>query len=430
MGRDPRPAPGLFDIITHYPHMLSAARRHQLRVIFTGPTGVEKNAVLEPLARRALREAGLPEDLSTSEARGFLQYITVEREIVDLMGSRLPGTFERYLDSFNQERQTTLWQQALDRILDRLERERPEHVFLSVHCTFYRNSRFFSPLDWNRLRAFKPDVLVTLIDDVYDVWNRVNQREHRAPAGSYLRLREIAAWRSVEVMVSDLLAQQMYPGKQLPNYVVARKHPPTTLHRLLFCPDSLVVYLSFPISHVRRDPRLRAEIDRFRLRLHERYTVFDPLAIDERILRTLCENRGPDGEVLLRAEERWPVLPEGQGERQDRNYPIHLVAPEVEEVLLDIDRQTVERDYRLIRQSDCLAVYRPQLGGIASTGVHSEMMYAREVATCPVFVCWPPEDGAISQSPFGGFGLKYDGLDDLINALDALQAQKARGATW
>jgi len=119
-------------------------------------------------------------------------------------------------------------------------------------------------------------------------------------------------WRNVELLMADALAREIAPqdsadmlfkypfGRSL---VLAVKHPPSMLYKLLFEPEKrLRLYISHPISRVRNDVDKRDEIDRFRSAIHKNFVAFEPLPIDERPLETALqryqEDR-PDPDYLM-----------------------------------------------------------------------------------------------------------------------------------
>lgn len=168
-----------------------------------------------------------------------------------------------------------------------------------------------------------------------------------------------------------------------------------------------------------------AQVDAFRMRLHEQFTVFDPLSIDERILSQAydCRAKGED-HVAVELAARWPTGFSGEyasmAAPYDSAYPLSIPVDEIEEAINDIDRQIEARDFRLINQVQAVAAYRPDYGQHRSRGVSSELQYAAQTAGIPVHLIWDEsEDGPYATSPFGYFGTRHQGIDQLISALSA-----------
>ena len=164
-------------------------------------------------------------------------------------------------------------------------------------------------------------------------------------------------------------------------------------------------------------------------KMHVNFTVFDPTTIDERLLSISLQDQYPEWETMKKGElaesvvkinidKRWPI---GHHPLLCRDvsdlFPIEIMADEIVEVTQDIDNQIQNRDYRLISQSDAIAAYRPNIGGKLSTGVFSEMQYARDVAFKPCHMYFPEEDGAEESTPFKGRGAFYRRVDTMIETL-------------
>lgn len=210
-------------------------------------------------------------------------------------------------------------------------------------------------------------MLVTLIDDIYDVASAIASRD----VTDSLRLREIATWRAVELLVGDFLARET--EKQ--NFVVAVKHPVSVLQRLVFERHRKIVYCAFPISRTRATAESRAEIDLFKSRLRESgVTTFDPVTIDDLVLlHSLKQTEDEAPEVVVRDGDRWELTDEPL--LIDGRPPTHAGSKrtfdraEIEEATRDVQRQVVTRDFRLIEDSQAVVAYRPNWGGSPSRDV-------------------------------------------------------------
>jgi hypothetical protein len=202
-----------------------------------------------------------------------------------------------------------------------------------------------------------------------------------------LDLLQVLDWRSIELMLSDSLAQSL----GCPHYIFAVKHPIQTFYDLI-CTDKRIVYLSHPISEPRR-MEMAGRIDEARAfvakmsqiiaRLQADSTVIEPTTIDELRIRGSGGNLGtrwpfqPDErELLYEPPEPCPgaarpfVFPSGW-ESDDR--------PEIGESGLTrnlrnaIGQQIDARDHGLVEQSRIIACYRPLYEGNASGGVREEL---------------------------------------------------------
>ena len=390
-----------------------------MRVLFVGQTGVEKDQAIRNFAalvdRRRYRNRGI--------GLGRIGTYCVESEIKNIVQD-----FTSYLSCQNETIQRDNWRCAFQRILAQIRGARHQDIYLAMHLAFYRDSNFFSPVDWQLLRRFRPDAVVTLIDDIYDVWKRIEDRTASNPASaSHFRLREIVAWRSAETLVADWLPL-ILRKPSLRNFVVAAKHPSEMLYRLLYEPAKLRVYASFPISKTRDSRSKRAEIDSFRRVLHRRFCVFDPLTIDEKILERLAKQQKRRRGIQVRISDRWAVgLRNQMCPVERRFYPIVVPREEVQEVTAAIGHHISERDYRLIRQANCVAVYRPYYGKSLHEGVSAEIKYATHTFPIPRFMVFPNRDGDPQRSPFHGHGVLCGSVRKLVDNLRRFEQNARRG---
>jgi adenylate kinase len=259
-----------------------------------------------------------------------------------------------FLDSDDYIWQVRVWREAVARAIGRSEEEAAEHALLFMNLPYFRKSRFFPAVDIAVLRAFKPDMLLTLIEEAHVIWRRIQLREEREKTGARLRLKDVFDWCTASILIGDTVAKAL----GVPNMVVAVKHPVRTIYGIALRGARPRLYLSFPINLVRGDPVARREIDKFRAAMQGRFYAFDPLTMDERVLRTARRR----GEVrVVEAGDRW-LLPDGVRpavEDEPELYPMEIPADQVEEVLADIDNLIKFKDFRYILQSAAVAVYRP-----------------------------------------------------------------------
>lgn len=384
-----------------------------MRVIFTGQTGINCDSEVLKNLKLFCKEAGNP-------AEGLKLY-SLNEEFKSLEIDMIS-----FLDSQNPKTQADIWKKAFNQILSKLKDEDPKNAFLSLHHIFYRYSSFFSPVEWDLIKEFQPDIFITFIDDLYSIGKRIKSRNEESPSDSYFCLRELSSWRSAEILMTDLLAKSLSSSKKtIKNYVVAVKHPAQMLHRLIFEPEKLIVYTAFPITSTRKEPEKVDEINNFRMKLHEKFIVFDPVTIDEDILRILLKKQSPKKETLLIGEDdRWPI-PHGWSLCKDVDYPIELKASAAQEVVQDLKDHIMLRDFRLIEQADCFAGYRPYYERQRSLGMFAEMTYARDVAyKRRSFVHFPDKDGELKDSPFASSGVPFATVEDLIADLQNKEKNK------
>ncbi len=368
-----------------------------------------------------------------------------------------------YLDRDGLSLQQRDWDAAFEETLlgigDSEGREGGGHTFLGMHMPHYRKDKFFPIPTLRHFVRYGPDVIITLIDDVHTCYERIRRRPRTR---SNFTLRDILIWRSLSVYAGDFVASALREagsGRRPSNYMVAVKHPLRMFERLLFEPGALRAYCSFSITGLRADAGRRAAVDRFRARMHERFCVFDPLTIEDR----LCQNRleeitreggegaaDPSGTITLTGSERWG-LGEGFSAVDDRLdggagapsiFPMEIPVREILEVASAketpqgrdpsvTDNLIRERDFRLIDQSDTVVVYRPNIAGRVSGGVAHEAAYASQVGLKTWYYYWPPEDGPMGGGPFAqlaGAGIPYEDEDALVADLEKRAAGKRGGS--
>ena len=196
-----------------HPVKMAAVSVRIMRVLFFGHTGFNKRECIRRLAEKCLSEADLPPDIENIRSMAHLRVLHLENYIVQ----NTAGDYISYLDQFNSRQQSTVWDQSWDALERDLAQSGSEHAFISLHATYFRKNRFFSLLDFDRLRRFDPDVILTLIDDVHDCWYRIQEREKVQPRGTNLRVRDLLLWRTVEVMAGEFFKN----GLSVPHYVLA-----------------------------------------------------------------------------------------------------------------------------------------------------------------------------------------------------------------
>jgi hypothetical protein len=385
-----------------------------MRVIFTGQTGINCDSEVLKNLELFCKEGNNP----TEGLKLYSLSEELERLKVDMIS---------FLDCQNPQSKADIWKRAFNKILSKVKNEDPkQHFFLSIHHVFYRYSSFFSPVEWDLIKEFQPDIFITLIDDLYSIWKRIKSRNEESPSESHFCLRELSSWRSAEILMTDLLAKSLSSSKKIiRNYVVAVKHPAQMLHGLIFKPEKLIVYTAFPITSSRGKSENVDEINNFRMKLHEKFIVFDPITIDEDILRILLKEQPLEKKTLLVSEkDRWPI-PRGWSLCKDVDYPIELKANDALEVVQDLKDHIMLRDYRLIEQADCIAGYRPYYERQRSLGMFAEMTYARDVSyKRPYFVHFPDKDGEPKDSPFARLGVPFDTVENLIKTLQNIEKNK------
>jgi len=376
-----------------------------MNVLFAGQTGIHKNRVLENLASAIGGFCGsgkTPDQLRSEKILGIYE--------AESVFDAAPYGLSSWLEEEYRALQESHWNQEVGKLLKIIAGDGNKNNFLSFHAVYRRYREYFSPISLDLLEEFKPDLMITFIDDVYDVAWRLKQ-DHGATKGDSFELGEIIEWRGIEVMVMDRLSSYLVkgPGK-IPHYVVAIKHPAKMLAKLILFPKLMRLYTAYPITGLRgvKEEQENLEIiDEYRSYMHENYIAFDPNTIDEFWFDRLITRREKDvadGKDIkgtpydLDMEiTRWPMrskildLPQ-LSDGVERPKKLLLEEKEVEDVAESAKQQIATRDYRLISQANAMTAFRPLFRGNASTGVIRELGYAK-LAHTRAYQFWEEKDG-------------------------------------
>ncbi|HVX83333.1 MAG TPA: AAA family ATPase [Phycisphaerae bacterium] len=312
----------------------------------------------------------------------------------------------------------------------------PNHknVLVNTHATFRWKHGLFSAFDFDQLALFDADLYVTLVDNIETVHQRMlkdHDLEHS--------LKDLMVWREEEILATEILARSIRrstavgggdtppsaPGGGSTQHSSARffvlsrgRTKPTaeTLFRLIFRPNMKTVYPSFPMSHVMDLPDTLAEIDDFRAKIADKMIAFDPGDVDEKVLSDLAIRAASTGKQTLTIFPGDPIKTAHTNFGDLQNAPalapslataaapLQLKVADLLQIVPDIDGQIYARDFMLVRQSDMIVSYIPELPGPdgkpgkpgLSSGVERELQHAHEHAK-DVYVIWKPKK---EPSPF------------------------------
>lgn len=254
--------------------------------------------------------------------------------------------------------------------------------------------------------AYQPDLIISLIDDVYDTWWRTEKLAKGHPQRGRPTIEQLLLARRVEQLVGDQIANHL---PEPPRHIVLSVHHPIECAVRLIMSEPRVVYMAFPISEPRRmrqDPsekRPSRGIDKvndfhcqaFDFQKDNPGVVFiSPIAIDElpfsRIATESAEGKntqesGVGDEIeetcFPREDLRWPTAKYWKedsvlcpGRPEPTPVPIRQVADAAGMIRTDVGW----RDYRLVLQADSLAVFNPVMNNRdrLSGGVQNEIEFA------------------------------------------------------
>ncbi len=231
-------------------------------------TGISGSAAQEALERLADRH---PDRVRVHNVGAVMSQIARE--------DRLQYTASNILNA-PRDALTALRTAALERIHRRIndEEERqlradPEQPRLThlvfCHATFLLKSGLREGLTLADLKHLGPQLLLSIIDAPQDIHERLT-----AHPGEYLHLtiESIVKWQEFEVYVTNLFGQVV----ERRHFVVAQRET-NTLESLLFT-ERRPIYLSYPMTHLPEEDK--PKVRRFAQQLSERFTVFDPAAVE------------------------------------------------------------------------------------------------------------------------------------------------------
>lgn len=370
-------------------------------VLFTGPSGVNSQGSLIKLSNYCERQ-GLPRPAVVTLddwmiTRHLEQYPDDDMRV----RMRQPGGFQ-YLLLQPKGYLLKLWHESVAAALSTIPPTQ-ESVFLSMHSVFYHTSSrdFFPCVDLNYLvrclaeKDLQIDIVITLIDDIYDAWRRLKEPGQLFSATdeavrAILNLLLLLDWRSMEVFSSAGIARDL----RVSHFLLGVKHPLSVPYDVIFS-KKVPIYIAHPITYIQDLERKgdRAGADRLKRetqRLMETFmnssvvTPILPTGIDELIFD---EDSSCPGRLLPKLGVRWlygdpteilfippdSTIPE----------PFNLYMPEttgemsllVKGLAEVITSQIDSRDRTLVEQTEALVAWRPYCNGHPSSGVSNEITH-------------------------------------------------------
>lgn len=380
-------------------------------VIVTGITGINKSEFIDNFRKKA----GI-DDVS--------EVINFEQELINddrkKHGGIVPTNITSFLntpstnDKAEMVRDTFSWIQKIT--------SNNEYVFLNIHLTYYKNNEYFPPFDpedyVDYINNINDDcaqiVVINLIDDAYNIWKSILDKDREDYPETKITLREVLGWRSLETLMSEALAKSLANrlynegdasnrqniNKNVESYMVSIRHPHSTFENLIKPKKPIRFYLSYPITEPRKDESMINVINNFRVRMHElgkKYNVaiFDPVTIDE-LLPHFNKPTEQGEEIIIKEDMRWP-LGYNAAASQKQLPEIRMPRAQIEDGKKHIDSQISSRDYKLVEYSKAVVVFRPCFGG-ASEGVKKEITHA--VNKSIQVLVYLPDDEKLGSGPF------------------------------
>ena len=360
------------------------------RVLLLGPTGVDKGTAVSNL-----------------KSYQQVQYGEVKFHHFDFENilctetQRRSFNIQSFLDKPPAE-QKSMWLKAWDVVAEKHLPGVPEDeaIVISIHGVITRKIYGVrSPINIQKIMdTFKPTMIITLIDDVYLLWHRTAERATEYEFLGTPTLAQLLETRRAEIFLGDLIAKQAAGSNDLiPHYVLSIWHPARVLDRLIFNEKNLKIgYMSFPISRPRNAERAGdstvitelnnyfEEISDFEAR-NPNVAFFCPLCIDELplVMNELPKKHAGDKETsTFSTSLRWQVTDFYKDTlllTDPSKVPSEICIPSKQIKLAEgfIREDVTTRDYRLVAQSDFLAVLNPVINNSSvSGGVRNEIRAA------------------------------------------------------
>lgn len=238
-------------------------------------------------------------------------------------------TKEKVLDLHNLDALRAIAFERICNSINLLEKEEPNtHIIISTHACFRWNKFLKSGFDVHYLNRMDPDIYVNIVDNAVKIHAYLKDDSQWFER---LTLEEIITWRDEEMFLTETLAS--FQKKEF--FLIAAEEIISCLGNMLLYPERKKIYMSFPITAIQQEqPELLDEATSIANKLREKYIVFNPLSVKDLM----------DVEGLSKSTMK------------------HLNAA------------TVWRDFKLISQSNMIAVYYPVEKN--SPGVNQEIMYA------------------------------------------------------
>jgi adenylate kinase len=242
---------------------------------------------------------------------------------------------------------------ALEQICSAIAAEPGRDWVLNTHAVFRWKNTLISGFDPHYLARLDPHLFMTVTSSIRTAHARLREQ----PRWSQLTEEDVLIWREEEQFFTEEMAR-IHRKSQI---LLPRAIPLDALYRLLFEPGSPRAYLSYPMQHVA--PGEQRGLPAFKARLSQQYVVFDPADVNDTLSDRVLST---DGSTDLAPSSR------------------------LQQHIAD---QIVERDYKLIEQSDAVVVFYDV--AVPSPGVISEMKFALESGK-HVFGVWlPPSEPSV-----------------------------------
>jgi len=351
-----------------------------MRVLLTGQVGLDKSVYLAE-AQRLAQEHGRKLDFESIGPLMIENYAGVITETTILNLQKV------VVDTLRM----CAWKDILHQSA---RMEAADDFIVNTHSVFRWHHGLIPALDLEAVSAYRPDLIIVLIDDIARV--KAGMKARRT---DFFKLWELLAWREEEVWFSKHLCDSVgsVTKGRTEFYVLPQAQGSSLLVQLLERQDDHPkrVYLSFPMTGITN--AVKEKTDAFKESMRENFVAFDPGGISERNLITtyntveeeIREHCASALESVAGCQPSEGVLWAPYVDRDTAlclvkmtfadSPDVPLLGRELQQAFDAIDSQIISRDYLLIDQSDLVIIYiRAEEDGSPgiSAGCQSELDYA------------------------------------------------------
>lgn len=408
---------------------MAASGLHK-RVLLLGPTGVDKGVAVDRLNTR----------LNATLGHRF-NYIDFEN---DFLKPKLNVKNWTIFLAQDIAQQATTWRQAWETLREKLD---GENTILGLHATYVSGPLGLRcPVHIPSVcEDFKPTLIISLIDDVFQMWTRTETRAAGQEIKGRPSFEQLLVARRAEQLLGDVILSHTGNSKARHILCATGNCIDALINLIVF--NAKVTYLSFPISAARE---LEANGDKSFLEIinqahhlaatemstRRSRSFISPLAIDELPI-VFKANLVPEEATEIEFDcenERWN-LEQLWGDKQlviipsltgSRKFPMAQVRSAAGTIRTDVGW----RDRRLVLQSESLAIVcpKPPNEDRITRGVNEEIQTAVPLGIiCNIWQKpeWDPKDFVGTRFPAAGsMGIgqteasvqKMDTLENLIRA--------------
>lgn len=361
-------------------------------VLVTGQVGLEKSKYLAQVKKLVIQK------------NIKCELITVGEKLIEIYPGKIneKSILNLPLTELTILRRAT-WKEILQ-LSEWYHNKEDSILLINSHAVFRWHHGLFPAIDLILVEQIKPDIIVTLIDDIDKIKKGLQKR-----GTDFFQLWELMAWREEEIWFTKFLTESInsLSTSSKTKFLILPKDPgPTLLFKILTEPHVDKIYLSFPITGTSQ--KEKGEIESFKTRVTDKFVCFDPLKLKEREIYNLATFLISEMEETLvnvkkeldKIKNNFKVNEILWNVSWDKFYPLVLSQLKKDDLILDgreifaildaINSQIISRDFLFIEQSDFIVAYIPRLNNkpLISAGSQTEITYSYSKGK-PVYVIYP-----------------------------------------